>query len=233
MNIVLKTKNLTMTYGIGETAVVALKKTNLEIYQGDFIVVMGPSGSGKSTLLHLLGGLEYPTGGAVYMNKKSIYNLTDSSLTILRRRKFGFIFQYYNLVQELNAYENIILPIILDNRPVDKPYIDEIISYLGLENRLSHLPSALSGGQQQRVAIARALANKPDIILADELTGNLNSKASREVLALLQLLQRKYNQTVVIVTHDINIAESASRLIKLKDGEIISDSGALVHEQTK
>ena len=224
---ILKTEELSKTYGSGLTAVRALWPTNISISQGAFIAVIGPSGSGKSTLLHLLGGLDRPTEGKVILEDRDIYSLPEKDLAILRRRKFGFIFQFYNLIPVLSAMENITLPLLLDNKPVDNEYIDELIELLGLKDRINHLPNALSGGQQQRVAIARSLANKPSIIFADEPTGNLDTKNSREVLDLLRLSVKKYHQTLVMITHDHNIAAGADRVITIEDGAIVSD-GAVV-----
>lgn len=220
---ILRVENLNKTYGMGEGRIEALKDVNLSINKGEFVAVVGASGSGKSTLLHLLGGLDRPTRGKVVIDDESIYDYKEEKLAIFRRRKVGFIFQFYNLIPVLDVEENIALPALLDNERVDKKYLDEIISILGLSDRKSHLPSELSGGQQQRVSIGRALLNKPSIILADEPTGNLDSRNSKEVIELLRLTARKYNQTLILISHDVNIASTADRVIKLQDGEIVSD----------
>ncbi|MBV4423070.1 ABC transporter ATP-binding protein [Clostridium tyrobutyricum] len=220
---ILKVENLTKTYGIGENRVEALKNINLSINKGEFVVIVGASGSGKSTLLHLLGGLDEPTDGRVIIDGENIYDYKEDKLAIFRRRKIGFIFQFFNLIPVLDVEENISLPILLDNEKVDKKYLDDIIQLLGLENRRNHLPSELSGGQQQRVSIGRAILNKPSIIFADEPTGNLDSKNSREVIELLKYTAKKYNQTLVLITHDISIASLSDRVITIEDGQIISD----------
>ncbi|MBV4417554.1 ABC transporter ATP-binding protein [Clostridium tyrobutyricum] len=220
---ILKVENLTKTYGMGENRVEALKNINLSINKGEFVVIVGASGSGKSTLLHLLGGLDEPTDGRVIIDGENIYDYKEDKLAIFRRRKIGFIFQFFNLIPVLDVEENISLPILLDNEKVDKKYLDDIIQLLGLENRRNHLPSELSGGQQQRVSIGRAILNKPSIIFADEPTGNLDSKNSREVIELLKYTAKKYNQTLVLITHDISIASLSDRVITIEDGQIISD----------
>lgn len=220
---ILKVENLNKIYGKGDNKVEALKNINLSINKGEFAAIVGASGSGKSTLLHLLGGLDRPTGGKVIIDGESIYNYKEEKLAIFRRRKVGFIFQFFNLIPVLDVEENIALPALLDNDKVDKKYLDEIIEILGLTDRKTHLPSELSGGQQQRVSIGRALLNKPSIILADEPTGNLDSKNSKEVVELLKFTARKYNQTLILITHDINIASMADRVITIQDGEIVSD----------
>ncbi|AND84723.1 ATP-binding cassette domain-containing protein [Clostridium tyrobutyricum] len=220
---ILKVENLTKTYGMGENRVDALKNINLSINKGEFVVIVGASGSGKSTLLHLLGGLDEPTDGRVIIDGENIYDYKEDKLAIFRRRKIGFIFQFFNLIPVLDVEENISLPILLDNEKVDKKYLDDIIQLLGLENRRNHLPSELSGGQQQRVSIGRAILNKPSIIFADEPTGNLDSKNSREVIELLKYTAKKYNQTLVLITHDISIASLSDRVITIEDGQIISD----------
>lgn len=220
---ILRVENLTKTYGDGENKVEVLKNVNLSINKGEFVTIVGASGSGKSTLLHLLGGLDRPTEGKVIISEKSIYNYNDDELSIFRRRKIGFIFQFFNLIPVLNAEENIELPVMLDNEKVDKDYLDEIINILNLKDRRNHLPSELSGGQQQRVSIGRALINKPSIILADEPTGNLDSKNTREVIDLLKLTARKFNQTLILITHDPDIAIMSDRVITVEDGKIISD----------
>jgi putative ABC transport system ATP-binding protein len=220
---ILRVENLNKTYGKGENKVEALKDINLSINKGEFVAIVGASGSGKSTLLHLLGGLDRPTNGKVIIDGESIYNYKEEKLAIFRRRKIGFIFQFFNLIPVLDVEENIALPALLDNDKIDKNYLNEIITILGLMDRKTHLPSELSGGQQQRVSIGRALLNKPSIILADEPTGNLDSKNSKEVIELLKFTARKYNQTLILITHDVNIASMADRVITIQDGEIISD----------
>lgn len=220
MNI-LKTRELKKIYGMGDTSVHALDGVNLTIQNGEFVAIVGTSGSGKSTLLHMLGGLDRPTSGSVMVDGKDIFTLKDEELTIFRRRKIGFVFQNYNLVPVLNVYENIVLPIELDGNKPDKDYVDKIISTLGLESKLQNLPNNLSGGQQQRVAIARALASKPAIILADEPTGNLDSKTSQDVLSLLKVTSDKFKQTIVMITHNEEIAQLADRIIRIEDGQMI------------
>lgn len=224
MNI-LETQSLTKIYGSGETLVHALDDVNLEIKRGEFVAVVGMSGSGKSTLLHMLGGLDRPTKGSVKVDGKEIFQLNEEQLTIFRRRKIGFVFQNYNLVPILTVYENIVLPIQLDGNIPDKAYLDQIIHTLGLEQKLNNLSNNLSGGQQQRVAIARALASKPAIILADEPTGNLDSKTSQDVLGLLKVTSQKFGQTIVMITHNEEIAQLADRIIHIEDGKIVG--GAL------
>ena len=219
----IEVKNLNNIYGSGEAEVKALKNINLNIEQGEFVAIVGQSGSGKSTLLHLIGGVDIPSSGEVIIDGKNIYKLKEKELSILRRRKLGFIFQFFNLIPVLTAQENIEMPVLLDNEKIDKKYMNELLRILGLEERKNNYPSQLSGGQQQRVSIGRALANKPSIILADEPTGNLDSKNSKEVLELLKYCAKKYNQTLILITHDINIAKSADRVITIEDGEIISD----------
>lgn len=219
---ILSTSNLKKIYGKGENAVHALDGVTLSIESGEFAAVVGTSGSGKSTLLHMLGGLDRPTSGLVTVDGKDIFSLKDEELTIFRRRKIGFVFQNYNLVPVLNVYENIILPIQLDGNEPDTAYIDNIIETLGLSEKLSNLPNNLSGGQQQRVAIARAIASKPAIILADEPTGNLDSKTSQDVLGLLKLTSQKFSQTIVMITHNEEIAQLADRIIRIEDGKIVS-----------
>lgn len=220
---ILKTKNLKKYYGKGESLVKAIDDTNISIIEGEFVAIVGKSGSGKSTLLHMIGGLDRPTEGKVFIDKKDIFTLKDEQLAIFRRRKIGFIFQYYNLIPSLNVWENIVLPIGLDNKEVDKNFINDIINALGLENKKESLPNTLSGGQQQRVAIARALASRPSIILADEPTGNLDSKTSDEVMSLLKNMIKKYNQTLVMITHDETIAQMADRVIYIEDGKVVKD----------
>ena len=220
--VIFESENLRKIYGSGDTEVRALDGVNLQINNGEFVAVVGTSGSGKSTLLHMLGGLDRPTEGTVTIDGKDIFSLKDEELTIFRRRKIGFVFQSYNLVPVLNVYENIVLPIQLDGAEADKDYLDSIISILGLESRLQNLPNNLSGGQQQRVAIARALAAKPAIILADEPTGNLDSRTSQDVMGLLKVTGRKFNQTIVMITHNEEIAQTADRIIRIEDGRIVS-----------
>ena len=221
--IVLKTENLKKYYGSGETTVKALDGIDLEIEDGEFAAIVGTSGSGKSTLLHMIGGLDRPTEGKVTVSGKEIFSLKDDELTIFRRRKIGFVFQSYNLVPVLNVYENIVLPIELDGNPIDHGYVDQIIATLGLKEKVNSLPGQLSGGQQQRVAIARALAAKPAIILADEPTGNLDSKTSLDVMGLLKITSEKFRQTIVMITHNEEIAQMAERIIRIEDGRIAGD----------
>lgn len=218
---ILETRDLRKIYGSGDTEVRALDGVNLSVEQGEFVAVVGTSGSGKSTLLHMLGGLDRPTGGTVSVDGKDIFSLKNEALTIFRRRKIGFVFQNYNLVPVLNVYENIVLPIQLDGGRLDKGYVDEIIKTLGLENKLLNLPGNLSGGQQQRVAIARALAAKPAIILADEPTGNLDSATTLDVMSLLKTTSQKFSQTIVMITHNEEIAQMAGRIIRIEDGRIV------------
>ena len=219
---ILKTKNLKKYYGSGDTQVKALDGVTLSVEDGEFVAIVGTSGSGKSTLLHMLGGLDRPTGGAVTVAGKDIFSLKDEALTIFRRRKIGFVFQSYNLVPVLTAYENIVLPVQLDGRKVDKAYVKEVIDALGLEKKLGSLPGQLSGGQQQRVAIARALAAKPAILLADEPTGNLDSRTSQDVLSLMKVTGRKFAQTMVMITHNEEIAQLADRIVRIEDGRIVT-----------
>ncbi len=217
---ILETKDLRKTYGSGETAVKALDGVNLAVEQGEFVAIVGTSGSGKSTLLHMLGGLDRPTSGSVTVDGKELSSLNDEALTIFRRRKIGFVFQSYNLVPVLNVYENIVLPIQMDGRKADQAFLRQIVKTLGLDGRLEALPSQLSGGQQQRVAIARALAAAPAIVLADEPTGNLDSKTSQDVLGLLKVTSQKFSQTIVMITHNEEIAQMADRIIRIEDGRI-------------
>ncbi|MGE5627779.1 MAG: ABC transporter ATP-binding protein [Solirubrobacterales bacterium] len=219
--VVLKTENLKKYYNESYNLVKALDGINIEINKGTFVSFVGTSGSGKSTLLHMLGGLDRATEGKVYIDGKDISKMTDDQLTVFRRRNIGFVFQSYNLVPILNVYENIVLPIELDGKIIDKNYIDSIIMTLGLEDKLYNLPSNLSGGQQQRVAIARALATKPTIILADEPTGNLDTKTGRDVLELLKITSKKFNQTIVMITHDEEISKLADKIIRIEDGKIV------------
>lgn len=218
---ILSTSNLKKIYGSGENAVNALAGVDISVEKGEFVAIVGTSGSGKSTLLHMLGGLDRPTSGSVTVDGKDIFSLKDEELTIFRRRKIGFVFQNYNLVPVLNVYENIVLPIQLDGGTIDKKYIDSIIETLGLQSKLQNLSNNLSGGQQQRVAIARALAAKPAIILADEPTGNLDSKTSQDVLGLLKITSHKFAQTIVMITHNEEIAQLSDRIIRIEDGCII------------
>lgn len=219
--VVLETKNLKKVYGSGEAAVHALRGVSLKVEKGEFVAVVGTSGSGKSTLLHMLGGLDRPDSGEVYVDGKQIFSLKDEQLAIFRRRKIGFIFQSYNLVPVLNVYENIVLPIQLDGNGPNKEYLDMIIRSLGIESKLDSLPNHLSGGQQQRVAIARALAAKPAIILADEPTGNLDSRTSQDVMGLLKVTGQKLGQTMVMITHNEEIAQLADRIVRIEDGGIV------------
>lgn len=219
---VLECNDLKKVYANGEVYVKALAGIDLSFEQGDFCAITGASGSGKSTLLHVLGGLEYPTSGQVLYKGNDLFAYNDNQLSILRRRRFGFVFQAYNLVQELTAQENILLPVLLDKKKPDEQYLSMLIELLGIGDRLDHLPSALSGGQQQRVAIARALANKPDILFADEPTGNLDGASGREVLSLLQYASRELGVTLVLITHDLTIAEQAHRVITLEDGSVVA-----------
>ncbi|HPY85525.1 MAG TPA: ABC transporter ATP-binding protein [Ruminococcus flavefaciens] len=218
---ILKTEALTKVYGKGQNKVTALDQAYFSVEQGEFAAIVGTSGSGKSTLLHMLGGLDRPTSGKVFVEGKDIFSLKDEALTIFRRRKIGFVFQSFNLVPTLNVYENIVFPIQLDDNAVDEKFVGEVINALGIENMQERLPNQLSGGQQQRVAIARALAAKPAIILADEPTGNLDSKTSQDVLSLLKVTGQKFSQTIVMITHNEAIAQMADRIIRIEDGHII------------
>ena len=224
MNI-LKAVDLRKVYGQGETEVVALDNVNLEVEKGEFAAIVGTSGSGKSTMLHIIGGLDNPTSGQVIVDGQDLSHMTADELTIFRRRNIGFVFQQYNLVPMLNVWENIILPVKLDGKNIEKSYIDEIVDTLGIGAKLKNMPNALSGGQQQRVAIARALAAKPAILLADEPTGNLDSKTSQDVLGLLKVTSQRFNQTIVMITHNEEIAQMADRILQIEDGKIVSDSG--------
>lgn len=224
---VLCTKDLKKYYGNGESQVKALDGINLTINQGEFVAIVGTSGSGKSTLLHMLGGLDRPTEGKVIVEGKDIFDLKDDALTIFRRRKIGFVFQAYNLIPILNVYENIVFPIEMDGNVIDEKYVNEVISALGLDSKVNSMPSQLSGGQQQRVAIARALVTKPAILLADEPTGNLDSRTSQDVLSLLKVLSAKFSQTIVMITHNEEIAQLADRIIRIEDGKIVKDSQSL------
>ena len=218
-----RVENLSKSYGKGEAKVDALKNINLSIKKGEFIAIVGPSGSGKSTLLHLLGGVDKPTSGNVFINDINIYDLKEKDLAIFRRRNVGLIYQFYNLIPVLTVKENILLPAELDNRKIDKEYLEDLLKTLDLKERENHLPSELSGGQQQRTSIGRALINRPSIVLADEPTGNLDSKNSKEIVELLKVSVKKYNQTLIMITHDTNIALQADRVITIEDGIIKSD----------
>ena len=219
---ILQTSNLKKIYGSGDTAVHALDGVSFSVDKGEFVAIVGTSGSGKSTLLHMLGGLDRPTSGSVTVDGQKLFSLKEDDLTVSRRRKIGFVFQNYNLVPVLNVYENIVLPIQLDGNTPDADYIKSIVETLGLGSKLKNLASNLSGGQQQRVAIARALSTKPAIILADEPTGNLDSKTSLDVLKLLKMTSEKYSQTIVIITHDEQLAQMADRIVRIEDGRIVS-----------
>ncbi|MCI6811721.1 MAG: ABC transporter ATP-binding protein [Lachnospiraceae bacterium] len=219
---ILQTQNLKKVYGTGPNAVHALDGISLSVEKGEFVAVVGTSGSGKSTLLHMLGGLDRPTSGKVFVDGKDIFSLNEEALTIFRRRKIGFVFQSYNLVPVLNVYENIVLPMELDGKKIDQNFVQNILETLGLSDRQDALPSQLSGGQQQRVAIARALASSPAIILADEPTGNLDSKTSQDVLSLLKVTSQKFSQTMVMITHNEEIAQMADRIIRIEDGKIVT-----------
>ena len=223
---VLKTEGLTKIYGGGQNKVTALDNADLSVEQGEFAAIVGTSGSGKSTLLHMLGGLDRPTSGKVYVENKDIFSMGDEALTIFRRRKIGFVFQSFNLVPTLNVYENIVFPIQLDGNDVDEDFAAEVIDTLGLSDMQERLPNQLSGGQQQRVAIARALAAKPAIILADEPTGNLDTRTSQDVLSLLKTSGQKYQQTIVMITHDEAIAQMSDRIIRIEDGRIMTGGAA-------
>ena len=219
---ILETRDLKKYYGSGDTQVKALDGVDLTVEQGEFVAVVGTSGSGKSTLLHMLGGLDRPTSGSVTVDGKNIFSLKDEALTIFRRRKIGFVFQSFNLVPVLTVRENIVLPIQLDGGKVDERYVGEVVTALGLEKKLNSLPGQLSGGQQQRVAIARALATKPAILLADEPTGNLDSRTSQDVLSLMKVTGRKFSQTMVMITHNEEIAQLSDRIVRIEDGRIVT-----------
>lgn len=220
---ILKAEKLCKQYGQGEMAVRALDNVTFSVPEGQFLAIIGPSGSGKSTLLHLLGGVDRPTGGKVFVNGTDIYSLSETNLAIFRRRQMGLIYQFYNLIPVLNVRENIQLPLLLDGQKVNQAHFDNIVHVLGLSDRLTHLPNQLSGGQQQRVSIGRALANNPAIILADEPTGNLDSKNSEEIISLLKLFNKTFRQTLVVITHDESIALQADRIIAIEDGRIAKD----------
>ena len=219
---ILETRDLKKYYGAGDTQVKALDGVDLSVERGEFVAIVGTSGSGKSTLLHMLGGLDRPTSGTVTVDGKDIFTLKDEALTIFRRRKIGFVFQSYNLVPVLSVWENIVLPVQLDGNKVDTQYVQEVIHTLGLEKKLQSLPNQLSGGQQQRVAIARALATKPAILLADEPTGNLDSRTSQDVLSLMKVTGQKFAQTMVMITHNEEIAQMADRIVRIEDGRIVT-----------
>lgn len=229
MGKILEAKNICKTYGQNENQVKALKNVDLSIEEGTFVTIIGQSGSGKSTLLHILGGLDKPDSGEVSLDQISMYTLKEDDLTILRRRKIGFVFQFFNLIPSQNVYENIVLPLYLDGVQEDRDYIEDLLETLGLEEKRLSYVDELSGGQQQRVAIARALASKPSVILLDEPTGNLDSKNSKEVIDLLRISQRKYHQTIVMVTHDAMMANKSDRIITIEDGKIVGDSIEELH----
>ena len=220
MDKILRTQNLCKYYGSGENEVRAVQNANIDIQKGEFVAIVGKSGSGKSTLLHMLGGLDTPTSGKVFIRRKDIFSYKEDALAVFRRRKIGFIFQSFNLVSSINVWENIVLPIGLDGRKADEAFVMDIVKTLGLEKKLHNLPNTLSGGQQQRVAIARALASRPDILFADEPTGNLDSRTSDEVIALLKMSVEKYGQTLVMITHDEDIAQIADRILVIEDGKV-------------
>lgn len=220
---ILKVENLTKKYGKKDTEVVALEDVSFSVEKGEFVAIVGASGSGKSTLLHLIGGVDKPTSGKVYIDGTDIYSLNNDKLAIFRRRQVGLIYQFYNLIPILNVKENITLPCDLDSQKIDEKYFNELIYILGLEDRINHLPNQLSGGQQQRVSIGRAMMNHPAIVLADEPTGNLDSKASKEIMDLLKASNKKYKQTLIVITHDEKIALEADRIITIEDGKIIKD----------
>lgn len=222
---VLKTKSLKKYYSRSEVVVKAIDGVDISVSHGEFVAIIGSSGSGKSTLLNMLGGLDRPTDGTVLVDGKDIFSLKDEELTIFRRRKIGFVFQAYNLVPVLNVYENIVLPIELDGNEVDEAYVNSLITSLGLKEKVADMPNHLSGGQQQRVAIARALATKPSIILADEPTGNLDSKTSQDVIGLLKVIGEKFHQTIVMITHNEEIAQTADRIMRIEDGRIVLNGG--------
>ena len=222
---ILKVENLCKTYGKGENEVKAIDNVSFSVQKGEFVAIVGASGSGKSTLLHLIGGVDRPTSGKVFIDGADIYSMNNDKLAIFRRRQVGIIYQFYNLIPILNVKENITLPIDLDGKEVNEERLNDLIKTLGLQNRINHLPNELSGGQQQRVSIGRALINNPAIVLADEPTGNLDSKTSDEIVSLLKMSNKKYNQTVIIITHDLEIAKQAERVITIEDGKIISDEG--------
>lgn len=220
---ILRVENLSKVYGKGTTQVTSLDNISFKVEKGEFVAIVGASGSGKSTLLHLIGGVDRPTSGKVFIDGKDIYKFSDDELAIFRRRQVGIIYQFYNLIPILNVEENITLPLNLDNREIDKKRLDKLINLLGLNNRRTHLPNELSGGQQQRTAIGRTMVTNPAIILADEPTGNLDSKSSDEIVELLKKSNRDYNQTIIMITHDMEIAKFADRIIKIEDGKIVKE----------
>ncbi len=220
---ILRVEHLCKNYGKGQTLVKALDDVSFKVERGEFVAIIGSSGSGKSTLLHILGGVDRPTSGKVFVDNQDVYKLNENNLAIFRRRQVGLIYQFYNLIPILNVKENITLPILLDGKKPDYNYLDELIKTLGLARRVNHLPNELSGGEQQRVSIGRSLMNRPALLLADEPTGNLDSKNSQEIMELLKLSNKKYKQTIIMITHDHNLALNADRIITLKDGKIISD----------
>lgn len=220
---ILKVSKLKKVYGKGTTKVVALDNINFSVEKGEFVAIVGASGSGKSTLLHILGGVDRPTSGEIFVEGENVYKLNEENLAIFRRRQVGLIYQFYNLIPVLDVKENITLPILLDNKQVDEEYLQELLETLDLKGRVKHLPNELSGGQQQRVSIGRALMNHPALLLADEPTGNLDSKASKEIVELLKMSNKKYNQTIIMITHDHSLALNASRIITIDDGKIVSD----------
>ena len=219
-DIILKAEHLVKTYGSGETAVKALDDVSLEVSKGEFVAIVGQSGSGKSTLLHMLGAMDYPDSGTLTVDGEDVFSMNDDALAQYRRRKAGFVFQFFNLLPVMTAKENILIPLSLDGQKADEAYLNEIAETMGIADRLSHYPHQLSGGQQQRVAIARAMISKPAVILADEPTGNLDSASGNEILSLLKTTIKKYDQTLILITHDMNVAEKADRIITIKDGKI-------------
>ena len=223
---ILRVENLTKVYGKGNSKVVALDHVSFSVKKGEFLAIIGASGSGKSTLLHLMGGVDRPTEGKVFIEDKDIFSLNDDKLAIFRRRQIGLIYQFYNLIPILNVEENIVLPLSLDNREVNHEHLDDLLKNLGLENRRKYLPNELSGGQQQRTSIGRALITNPAIILADEPTGNLDSKATEEIVELLRKANKDYHQTIIMITHDMELAKNADRIIRLEDGRMVGDSNA-------
>ena len=222
---IMRCEDLCKTFAPGENPVHAVDHLSTGFEKGEFVAITGPSGSGKSTFLHMLGGLEYPSSGKVFYQGTDLFSYNDNQLSVLRRRRFGFVFQAYNLVRELTGYENILLPVMLDHRKADAGYIDKLVDMLEIRDRLDHLPGAMSGGQQQRVSIARALANKPAVLFADEPTGNLDGASGREVLSLMRYVGKELGVTLILVTHDLNIAEQAERVLRLEDGKLVRDSG--------
>ena len=220
---ILKVENLSKHYGNGDTLVKALDGIDLKVNKGEFVTIVGSSGSGKSTLLHIIGGVDCPSSGKVFIDNIDVHNQNDEELSAFRRNKVSLVYQFYNLIPTLNVKENIELPILLDDKKVDEEYLNELIDFLGLKERINHLPNQLSGGEQQRVAIARSLINKPTLLLADEPTGNLDSERSNEIIDFLKLINKKYNQTIIMITHDLNLSTKAGRIINIKDGKMISD----------